>query len=84
MRLIRSQISFGLTYLKEARSAYIENRPDFGDAAREIVLNSYRSAVRFTRRLPAGPDSTMCDQLDRFREEMEALWPDTMTSREIA
>lgn len=82
--LIRTQISFGLTYLEEARAAYFENRGEFGDAAREITLNSYRSAVRFFNRLSRDADSAVCERLHRFRAEIEAIWPEAMRSREIA
>ena len=82
--LIRSQLSFGLTYLAEARAADGENRSDFGEAAREIALNSYHSAVRFAMHLPKDTASAIWEQLQRFRDEMEEIWPESLRPREIA
>lgn len=85
VQLIRSQIAFGLTYLEEARAAYGDSRHEFADTSREIAVNSYRSAVSFATRLARGADSTVREQLDHFRDEMLAAWPDLIpSSREIA
>ena len=84
VQLIRTQLAFGLAYLEEARAAYVESRIEFAETAREIALNSYRSAARFASRLARDVDCTLRDQLDRFRHEMQDLWPDVALSREIA
>lgn len=84
LELIRTQVAFGLAYLEEARTAYLESRTEFAETAREIALNSYHSAVRFASRLAKGVDAALCDQLDRFQQEMQAVWPEAALSREIA
>jgi hypothetical protein len=85
VNLVHAQISFGLTYLEEARSADVESRAELADAAREIAINSYRSAMRFAARLARGADAPVRDQLEHFREQIDAVWPDLMhSSREIA
>lgn len=84
LELIRTQLAFGLAYLQAARVAYLESRTEFAETAREIALNSYHSAVRFAARLAEGVDATLRDQLDRFQQEMQAVWPEAALSREIA
>lgn len=84
LQLIRTQLAFGLAYLEEARAAYLDSRMEFAETAREIAVNSYHSAARFAARLAKDLDSTVRDQLDRFRGEMQAIWPDIPRSREIA
>lgn len=83
-QLVRTQLAFGLAYLEEAQAAYRESRTEFAETAREIALNSYRSAVRFAARLAKDVDAALHEQVDRFHAEVRAIWPDAVLSREIA
>jgi hypothetical protein len=82
--LIASQVTFGLAYVREARSAYNQGRYDYADLARQIALNAYSTATRFAARLPAGRNATVLIDVARFKNEVEALLRDRIAVPSIA
>ena len=82
--LIASQVSFGLAYVQEARSAYNQGRYDYADLARQIALNAYSTATRFAARLPSGHQGPILNDVARFKLEVEALLQDRIAVRSIA
>jgi hypothetical protein len=71
--LIASQVTFGLAYVREARSAYDHGRYDYADLARQIAMNAYSAATRFAARLPNGENASVLNYVARFKDEVEQL-----------
>ncbi|HEX3684715.1 MAG TPA: hypothetical protein VHU83_19415 [Bryobacteraceae bacterium] len=73
--LIASQVTFGLAYVREARSAYDHGRYDYADLARQIAMNAYSTATRFAARLPDSGSAAVLNDVARFKYEVEQLQP---------
>jgi len=71
--LIANQVSFGLAYVREARSAYEQGRYAYADLARQIASNACSTATRFAARLPTGRNTSLLNELARFKNEVESL-----------
>lgn len=71
--LIANQVSFGLAYVREARSAYDEGRYAYADLARQIASNACSTATRFAARLPNGRNASLLNDLARFKNEVDSL-----------
>lgn len=71
--LIASQVTFGLAYAREARSAYDQGRHDYADLARQIAMNAYTTATRFAARLPKGRNAAVLNDIALFKDEVEHL-----------
>ena len=82
--LIRSQVTFGLTYVDEARSAHHHGRGEYAEVARTIALNAYATANRFASRLSSRFYSPALDGLEQLRYAIESVWPSAVAAKEIA
>jgi len=82
--LIASQVTFGLVYAREARSAYDQGRYDYADLARQIAMNAYSAATRFAARLPKGGNAAVLNDIVRFKDEVEHLLQQSVAIPSIA
>lgn len=71
--LINGQIDFGLAYIQEARSAYETGNFEYGEIARNIAINAYSAALRFSANLLEEPQAPLIRRIEQFERELDGL-----------
>ncbi len=81
--LITSQIQVGLTYVGEARTAYVDGKREYGNVARTIATNAYTTANCFASRLVQRTNDVRLNGIEALRLEIESVWPDALVHQSV-